>query len=122
MTLKNVTDVIWRVIQDVVQSIALPTGHTLLPACVLSIFIALISFISSMCGWVFFVDWRGALFAGLLYVGVCVIERKGNNEISTVYRAIKSAPEDTKKFAESIDYDKLGENLFRDSDDDEESS
>lgn len=122
MTLKSITDVIWRVIHDVVEDLLLPTGHTLLPACLLSLFIAVVSFISCQAGWVFFIDWRGALLAFVLYAGVCVIERNGNNEISTVYRAIKSAPENTKEFAKNIDYNKLCENMFGDSDEDDGSS
>lgn len=93
-------DIFFQTLEDMVSNITLPTGDSLIPTFTYAFIITILSAFSKIvCGtscW----DWRGALIATILLLGVAIIERRGVSEISRLYRAVKSGATTLKKRAE----------------------
>lgn len=86
----DILDSLFQMVQDIIESITLPTGQTLMPAFFASVIITFSAMASQLVFDFSCVDWRGGLLA-ILCLGVLVfIERRGMNEVSRLYRAAKS--------------------------------
>lgn len=95
--LDEILDIFFEVLKNTIESITLPTGENLVPTFVYSFFIFLVSLICALLiGWSF-IDWRGALVATILLLILAIIERRGVNEISRLYRVVKSGATTLKK-------------------------
>lgn len=90
ITLDDVLDLFFETLKNCIESITLPTGSNLVPTFIYSFVIFVASVVSRLSGHITFVDWRGALIATILLLILALIERKGVNEISRLYRAVKS--------------------------------
>ena len=99
MTKEDVLDFFFKTVEDVIGCVTLPTGDSLIPTFIYSLVITGASAISEFAfHWSFF-DFRGALIATVLLLGLAIIERKGVNEISRLCRAVKSGASTLKKRA-----------------------
>lgn len=95
--LDEVLDIFFEVLKNSIESITLPTGENLVPTFVYSFFIFLVSSICTLLSGWSFIDWRGALIATILLLILAIIERRGVNEISRLYRVVKSGATTLKK-------------------------
>ena len=86
----RVLDVFFDMVQDIVESITLPTGNSLVPTFIYSAIIAVASVVSRFISPITFIDWRGALIATVLLLILAVIEGRGVNEVSRLYRVVKT--------------------------------
>lgn len=77
MTKEDVLDFFFKTVEDVIGCVTLPTGDSLIPTFIYSLVITVASAISEFAfHWSFF-DFRGALIATVLLLGLAIIERKG---------------------------------------------
>ena len=93
-------DIFFQTLEDMVSNITLPTGDSLVPTFTYAAVITVLSAFSKIVLKVSCWDWRGALIATILLLGLAIIERRGVNEISRLYRAVKSGATTLKKRAE----------------------
>lgn len=98
--LDDVVDVFFQTLEDMVSTITLPTGDGLIPTFVYALILTVTSIVSQLVLGISCWDWRGALLATVLLLGLAIIERRGVNEISRLYRAVKSGTTALKKRAE----------------------
>lgn len=97
--LDAVVDVFFQTLEDMVSTITLPTGEALVPTFVYALILTVVSIVSRLVLGISCWDWRGALLATVLLLGLAIIERRGVNEISRLYRAVKSGTTALKKRA-----------------------
>ncbi len=86
----RVLDVFFDMVQDIVESITLPTGNSLVPTFIYSAVITGASVVSRFVSPITFIDWRGALIATVLLLILAIIEGRGVNEVSRLYRVVKT--------------------------------
>ena len=86
----RVLDVFFDMVQDIVESITLPTGNSLVPTFIYSAIITVASVVSRFISPITFIDWRGALIATVLLLILAIIEGRGVNEVSRLYRVVKT--------------------------------
>ena len=93
-------DIFFQTLEDMVSNITLPTGDSLVPTFTYAAVITVLSAFSKIVLKVSCWDWRGALIATILLLGLAIIERRGVNEISRLCRAVKSGATTLKKRTE----------------------
>lgn len=99
MSWDDVLDVFFNTIEDIVESITLPTGDSLVPTFIYSVVITVASLVSRVLFKFSFLDWRGAAIATVLLLGLAIIERRGINEVSRLCRAVKSGTTTLKEWS-----------------------
>lgn len=90
-------DIFFQTLEDMVSNITLPTGDSLVPTFIYAVIITVLSAFSKIVFGTSCWDWRGALIATVLLLGLAIIERRGVNEISRLCRTVKSGAATLKK-------------------------
>lgn len=90
ITLKEVLDLFFQMLKGCVESVTLPMGDQLVPTFIYAFVIFVASLISRLLGVVSLVRWQGALIAVILLAILAIIERRSVDEISRLYRVVKS--------------------------------
>lgn len=99
MSVEDFIDLLFDTLRECIESITLPTGSNLIPSFLYSLLMFVASGVCALMDWPSFVRWQGALIATLLLLGLAIIERRGEDEISRLYRAVKSGASAVKKRA-----------------------
>ena len=102
----NIITILYTVLKECIDSITLPTGKTLIPSLKFSVGIFMLTLAFSVFNVYTVICWQGAGLACLCLLGLCYIERSGNNEISRLYRDVKLRSEDIESGRESSGTDK----------------
>lgn len=118
----QVVEAILEVVKTCVDNLTLPTGKTLLPAFMYSFIIFVLSGLLSLFNLLTFVRWQGALIATILLGCLCYIERRGENEISRLYRTFKSGVKNIKRGRTCSDSNKQDDGASNDSSSGEQES
>lgn len=87
----KIAEALLDTLKSCLDNITMPTGKNLLPTVIFSFSITIISLLTNLFNITSLVDWRGALLATVLLTILCYLERRGDNEISRLYRAAKSS-------------------------------
>lgn len=85
--LDDILDIFFDMLRECVESITLPTGENLLPTFIYSVVISVAAVLCNLTNTLSLINWKGALIATGLFAILLLLERKGNNEISRLYRA-----------------------------------
>lgn len=96
-TKEQLLDILFKSIKDVIETITLPTGKSLVPSLIFASIITVISVVATIFKWplrFLGVDWRGAMLATLTLGVLLFIERRGYVEVSRLYRAAKTRAAD----------------------------
>ena len=101
ISLKEVLDIFFEMIESCVKNITLPTGDTYLSTLLYSAVIFVVSAISKLLGVITVVHWQGALLAVILLLVLAYIEGRGQSELSKLYRVAESSVTAVKKRAKS---------------------
>lgn len=102
----NIITILYTVLKECIDSITLPTGKTLIPSLKFSVGIFMLTLAFSVFNVYTVICWQGAGLACLCLLGLCYIERSGDNEISRLYRDVKLRSEDIESGRESSGTDK----------------
>lgn len=99
MSVDDILDVFFEMVQDIVEGITLPTGKDMIPSFIFALIITLVSLVSNIAGQFTIVDWRGGAIATATLGILVFIERRGVNEVSRMYRVAESRIKDAAKRA-----------------------
>lgn len=99
ISLKELLDIFFEMLESCVKSITLPTGDTCIPTLLYSTVIFVVSLLSKLLGVVTLVRWQGALIAVILLLVLAYIEGRGRSELSKLYRVAESGIATIKKRA-----------------------
>jgi hypothetical protein len=90
MNKEVIADALLEIFRTCIESIIMPTGKLLLPTLGFSFIITAVSFCSELFDVAHFIEWEGAAIATVLLLGLCIIEKGEENEVSRMYRAAQS--------------------------------